>query len=244
MFRRLAALGAVLGVMALAIGVVASVAQADTQTEAVGEAGTVTFTVEGGVIAFVSADPADGWAFTVEREDGRHLSVTFRSDTGGEAEFEAEIEDGELVLGGGAEAGASTPTSITVPDSSSTTIGSSTTSSTVGASSTTSTSLGGSTSTTIPGDDDDDGRGGGDDDDESATPMSLTFLAGSAGSVDVLLLGDEISFAGASTLSGWEFEVDHAGGSHVDVDFHHEDGTTLEFRVDVDLRVRIEIDDD
>lgn len=182
MFRRMAAVGAVVGVMALAVGVVASVARA-----------------------------------------------------GGAVEFEAEIEDGQLVTGG-TGASSSTSTTITVPDSSSTTVASTTTSSTVGTSSTTSTSVGSTTSTSISGDDDDD--------EEFVAPMSLTFLAGAAGSVDVLLVDDEIVFAGASALAGWEFEVDHAGGSHVDVDFHHEDGTTLEFRVDVDLRVRIEIDRD
>lgn len=185
MLRRMAAVGAVVGVMALAVGVVASVARA-----------------------------------------------------GGVDEFEAELEDSELIATGGIGAGASTSASIGAPDSSSTTVASSTTSPTVGTSSTTSTSVGSttSTSTSIPGDDDDD--------QEFVAPMSLTFLAGAAGSVDVLMTDDEIVFAGASALAGWEFEVDHAGGSHVDVDFHHEDGTTLEFRVDVDLRVRIEIDRD
>jgi len=243
MFKRWIAVGAMVGIVGLAVGVVASAARADTQTAAVGDAGTVTFSVEGGVIAFVGADAAAGWDFTVDREDGRHLKVTFRNAGGGELEFEAEIEDGGVVVAGAS--GSTSPSaasSTTLGSTSSTTLGSTSSSSsttpTSSPESTSTTASGGATSTTAADDDDDDD----DDDDASAVPQALTFLAGEAGTVDVIVIGDEIVFGGASTESGWSFEVDHAGRSHVDVDFLHEDGRVLEFRVDADLRVRIEID--
>lgn len=235
MFKRWIAVGAIVGIVGLAVGVVASAARADTRTAAVGDAGTVTFSVEGGVITLVGAEAAAGWDFTVDREDGRHLKVTFRNAAGGEQEFEAEIEDGGLVVAGG-----NGSTSTTSAGSTSSTLGS-----TSSSSSTTPTSSPGSTSTTSPGEStstttpDDHG---GDDDDEAAVPQTLTFFAGEAGSVDVIVIGDDIVFGGASAQSGWSFEVDHSGQSHVDVDFFHEDGRVLEFRVDADLRVRIEID--
>lgn len=233
MFKIWIAVGAIVGVVGLAVGVVASTARADTRTASVGDAGTVTFSVEGGVIAFVGADAAAGWDFTVDREDGSHLNVTFRNAAGGELEFEAEIADGGLVV-----TGASRSTSTTL--ASSTTLGATSSSSSSTPTSTpeptSTTSQGGTTSTTTP-----DDRGG-DDADEPAVPQTLTFLAGEAGRVDVIVIGDEIVFGGASAGSGWSFEVDHAGTSHVDVDFFHEDGRVLEFRVDADLRVRIETD--
>lgn len=231
MSKRLLAGAAALAVMVLAIGVVASVARADTRTEAVGEAGTVTFSIEGGVIAFVKADPSEGWTFGVDRQDGSHLKVTFRNEAGGEVEFEAELEDGALTV----EAGAATSTSAPTSSTTSTTIGgasSSTTSTTVAS---TSTTLGGGSTTTVPDDDDDDG-------DDVALPVPMTIAAGAAGSVDILVIGDEVVFAGASVNDGWSFDVHHVGGSHVEVDFTHADGTEIEFRVDSDLRVRIEIE--
>jgi hypothetical protein len=233
MSKRLLAGAAALAVMVLAIGVVASVARADTRTEAVGEAGTVTFSIEGGVIAFVKADPSEGWTFGVDRQDGSHLKVTFRNEAGGEVEFEAELEDGALTV----EAGAATSTSAPTSSTTSTTIGgaSSSTTSTTVASTSTSTTLGGGSTTTVPDDDDDDG-------DDVALPVPMTIAAGAAGSVDILVIGDEVVFAGASVNDGWSFDVHHVGGSHVEVDFTHADGTEIEFRVDADLRVRIEIE--
>ena len=233
MSKRLLAGAAALAVMVLAIGVVASVARADTRTEAVGEAGTVTFSIEGGVIAFVKADPAEGWTFGVDRQDGSHLKVTFRNEAGGEVEFEAELEDGALTV----EAGAATSTSAPTSSTTSTTIGgaSSSTTSTTVASTSTSTTLGGGSTTTVPDDDDDDG-------DDVALPVPMTIAAGAAGSVDILVIGDEVVFAGASVNDDWSFDVHHVGGSHVEVDFTHADGTEIEFRVDADLRVRIEIE--
>jgi hypothetical protein len=231
MSKRLLAGAAALAVMVLAIGVVASVARADTRTEAVGEAGTVTFSIEGGVIAFVKADPSEGWTFGVDRQDGSHLKVTFRNEAGGEVEFEAELEDGALTV----EAGAATSTSAPTSSTTSTTIGgasSSTTSTTVAS---TSTTLGGGSTTTVRHDDDDDG-------DDVALPVPMTIAAGAAGSVDILVIGDEVVFAAASVNDGWSFDVHHVGGSHVEVDFTHADGTEIEFRVDSDLRVRIEIE--
>jgi len=233
MSKRLLAGAAALAVMVLAIGVVASVARADTRTEAVGEAGTVTFSIEGGVIAFVKADPSEGWTFGVDRQDGSHLKVTFRNEAGGEVEFEAELEDGALTV----EAGAATSTSAPTSSTTSTTIGgaSSSTTSTTVASTSTSTTLGGGSTTTVPDDDDDDG-------DDVALPVPMTIAAGAAGSVDILVIGDEVVFAGASVNDDWSFDVHHVGGSHVEVDFTHADGTEIEFRVDADLRVRIEIE--
>jgi len=245
MSKRLLAGAAALAVMVLAIGMVASVARADTRTEAVGEAGTVTFSIEGGVIAFVNANPSEGWTFGVDRQDGTHLKVTFRNEAGGEVEFEAELEDGALTVEAGAATSTSTPTSSTT----STTVGgaSTSTTSTTVASTSTSTTLGGGSTTTVP-DDDDDGDDVGDDDDgdddgdDVALPVPMTIAAAAAGSVDILVIGDEVVFAGASVNDGWSFNVDHVGGSHVEIDFIHADGTEIEFRVDADLQVRIEIE--
>lgn len=224
MSKRLLTGAAALAVMVLAIGMVASVARADTRTEAVGEAGTVTFSIEGGVIAFVKANPSEGWTFGIDRQDGTHLKVTFRNEAGGEVEFEAELEDGALTV----EAGAATSTTIggASPSTTSTTV----------ASTSTSTTLGGGSTTTIPDDDGDDGGDG------VALPVPMTIAAAAAGSVDILVIGDEVVFAGASVIEGWSFDVHHVGGSHVEVGFIHADGTEIEFRVDADLRVRIEIE--
>ncbi len=138
--------------VAFAIAFMASEAQADTVTQAVGEAGTVTFTIDGNSVAFVGADPADGWTYTVDRADGDHLKVTFRNATGAEIEFEVEA-------GGSGTSIPGETTGITFDDDDDD-------------DDTTSTSFGDTTGTTIDDDDDDDdddnsGPGSGDDDDDS-----------------------------------------------------------------------------
>ena len=106
--KRILSGAAGLALIVFTIGFVASAANADDVTQPVGDAGSVTFNVDGGVLAFVRADPAEGWNFTVDREDGSHLKVTFRDAVGAEVEFEAEIENGALAIGGSDEPGSTT----------------------------------------------------------------------------------------------------------------------------------------
>jgi hypothetical protein len=108
---------AVLAAVALALftmAIVANDARADTVTEPVGTAGTVTFSTDGGVLAFVAASAADGWDYTVVRQDDTHLKVVFLSGDGREAEFEAEIEGGQLVTGSDGDSTSSTAGDVTV----------------------------------------------------------------------------------------------------------------------------------
>ena len=96
--KRILSGAAGLALIVFAIGFVASAARADTITEPVGTAGSVTFSTDGGVLALVSANAAEGWIFTVDREDESHLKVTFQDAGGAEVEFEAELEDGSLTI--------------------------------------------------------------------------------------------------------------------------------------------------
>lgn len=262
--KRILSGAAGLALIVFAIGFVASAARADTVTQAVGNAGTVTFSTDGGVLAFVRADAADGWTYTVDRRDGSHLKVTFRDAAGAEVEFEAELEDGGLTVGASDE-----PGSTTTPP------GDDTTSTTEGDDDTTSTTMAGDDDSDDDSDDaddaddadddaddadddsddsdddsddsddadddsdDDSGPGNGDD---TAAPEAATYLAGPAGSVSVLFAGGEVSLTGIAVSNGWAYEIDHAGGSHVEVEFHGPGGADVEFRVDADQRVRVEID--
>ena len=101
--KRILSGAAGLALLVFTIGFVASAARADTFTQPVGDAGSVTFSTDGGVLAFVSAEAADGWTYTIDRQDDGHLQVTFRDATGAEVEFEAEFEDGALDLEGSDE---------------------------------------------------------------------------------------------------------------------------------------------
>jgi hypothetical protein len=101
--KRILSGAAGLALLVFTIGFVASAARADTFTQPVGDAGSVTFSTDGGVLAFVSAEAAAGWTYTIDRQDDGHLQVTFRDATGAEVEFEAEFEDGALDLEGSDE---------------------------------------------------------------------------------------------------------------------------------------------
>jgi len=101
--KRILSGAAGLALLVFTIGFVASAARADTFTQPVGDAGSVTFSTDGGVLAFVSAEAADGWTYTIDRQDDGHLHVTFRDANGAEVEFEAELEDGDLDLEGSDE---------------------------------------------------------------------------------------------------------------------------------------------
>src|SRR3972149_6569630 len=106
--KRILSGAAGLALIVFTVGFVASAAKADTITRPVGDAGSVTFTTDGGVLTLVGAEAAEGWTYTVDRRDGEHLKVTFRDATGAEVEFEAEIEDGSLTFGGSEEPGSTT----------------------------------------------------------------------------------------------------------------------------------------
>jgi hypothetical protein len=116
--KRILSGAAGLALLVFTIGFVASAARADTFTQPVGDAGSVTFSTDGGVLAFVSAEAADGWTYTIDRQDDDHLRVTFRDANGAEAEFEAELEDGALDVAGSQETGST----ITVGDTTGDTI--------------------------------------------------------------------------------------------------------------------------
>lgn len=248
-----------LALIVFTIGFVASAARADTITRPVGDAGSVTFTTDGGVLAFLGAKTAEGWTYTVDRQDGSHLKVTFRDATGAEVEFEAEFEDGDLAFGGSQEPGSTT----TMPGDDSTTSTASgesddddanedsTTSTTLGDSvgddaddddadddSTTSTTLGESDGD--ESDDDSDDHSGPGPDDVPAAPEPATYVVGSAGTVSVLFADGEVSLTGVTTTEGWTYEVDHLGGSHVEIEFDGPDGAGFEFRVDADGWVAID----
>lgn len=96
--KRILSGAAGLVLIVFAVGFVASAARADTVTHPVGAAGSVTFSTDDGVLAFVAAETAEGWTYSVDREDGSHLKVTFRDASGAETEFEAELEDGNLTV--------------------------------------------------------------------------------------------------------------------------------------------------
>lgn len=219
-----------LALVVFSIGFVASAAKADTITHPVGDAGSVTFTTDGGVLALVGAEAAEGWTYTIDRQDGSHLTVTFRDATGAEVEFEAEMEDGRLEFGGSEEPGSPITTAGDDP-------------------------------TTTMGDDeddsvDDDADEGSDDDadhdsdedsdddadddsasdspDAPAASEPASYVVGSAGTVSVLFADGEVSLTGVTTTDGWTYEVDHVGGSHVEIEFDGPDGAGFEFRVDAD----------
>ena len=114
--KRILSGAAGLALLVFTIGFVASAARADTFTQPVGDAGSVTFSTDGGVLAFVSAEAADGWTYTIDRQDDGHLQVTFRDANGAEAEFEAELEDGALDVEGSQEPGSTTTVGDTTGD--------------------------------------------------------------------------------------------------------------------------------
>src|SRR3990172_13364953 len=106
--KRILSGAAGLALLVFTIGFVASAARADTFTQPVGDAGSVTFSTDGGVLAFVSAEAAAGWTYTIDRQDDGHIQVTFRDANGAEAEFEAELEDGALDVESSQEPGSTT----------------------------------------------------------------------------------------------------------------------------------------
>ena len=141
MKRTTALLGAV-GLTLLTFAIIAGSAGAQTITEEAGSAGTVTFSVEDGVLAFIGAAPAEGWDFEVIREDGRHLKVVFRSVDGTETEFEAEFEDGQVQVETSEDLpGGTTSTTTFDGNTTSTTLEGDTTSTTLDDDDTTSTTL-------------------------------------------------------------------------------------------------------
>jgi len=260
--KRILSGAAGLALIVFTIGFVASAARADTITRPVGDAGSVTFTTDGGVLALVGAEAAEGWTYTIDRQDGSHLKLTFRDATGAEVEFEAEIEDGNLAFGDSDQPGSTT----TLPGDGSTT---STTLDDDRADddSTTSTTLGDSDddsdddsdnasdddSDDVSDDDDSDDASDADDSDDDAddhsgpgsgdtpvAPEPATYVVGAAGTVSVLFADGEVSLTGVTTTDGWTYEVDHMGGSHVEIEFDGPDGAGFDFRVDADGSIEID----
>jgi len=256
--KRILSGAAGLALIVFTVGFVASAAKADTITRPVGDAGSVTFTTDGGVLTLVGAEAAEGWTYTVDRRDGEHLKVTFRDATGAEVEFEAEIEDGGLTFGGSEEPGSTTTmpgdgdTTTTLDDSDdgdsddSDDSDDDSTSTTFGDSDdddsddddTTSTTLGDSGDDSD--DDSDDDSSGSGSDSAPVAPEPATYVVGSAGTVNVLFADGEVSLTGVTTTEGWTYQVDHMGGSHVEIEFAGPDGAGFEFRVDADGTVEID----
>lgn len=64
---------------------------------AVGEAGEVEFTLDGGTLDLVDAAPAEGWELTLDEEAADEIEITFRR--GGETHrFEVQVDDGRLEI--------------------------------------------------------------------------------------------------------------------------------------------------
>ena len=243
--KRITALILAVAAAVLTMVVVAGSASAQTTTEQAGAAGTVTFSTEGGTLSFVEADPAAGWDFSVVRQDGTHLKVVFTSVDGLETEFEAELEDGRVVVEASepTSAGATTSTTIVGFDNSVTT----TTSADVA---TTSTTLNGAatTSTTLDDDDDDDG------DDRVRDRFDefvgdVTLVVGPAGTVSIHGDGEEIALLGVDVSSGWDFVIDRSDDGHIEIRFFGSAGVEIEFEAQfmgdhLDWKYEFESDDD
>ena len=233
--KRILSGAAGLALIVFTVGFVASAAKADTITRPVGDSGSVTFTTDGGVLTLVGAEAAEGWTYTVDRRDGEHLKVTFRDATGAEVEFEAEIEDGSLTFGGSEEPGSTT----TMPgDGDTTTTLDDSDDDDSDDDDTTSTTLGDSGDDSD--DDSDDDSSGSGSDSAPVAPEPATYVVGSAGTVNVLFADGEVSLTGVTTTEGWTYQVDHMGGSHVEIEFAGPDGAGFEFRVDADGTVEID----
>lgn len=67
-------------------------------TYTVGEAGTVTIDTDGRGVMLVGQDTAPGWVATVDQEElaEGEVEIDFRDEAGRVAEFDAEVDDGEL----------------------------------------------------------------------------------------------------------------------------------------------------
>lgn len=74
-----------------------SIAVARSGTWPVGDAGTVTFEVEGDALVLVGYEPSDGWDARVDEEDDDEIEVDFQRDDV-RWEFEVELDDGQLEI--------------------------------------------------------------------------------------------------------------------------------------------------
>lgn len=68
-----------------------------TETYAVNGAGTVTISFDGIALALLEVNAAEGWDFEIDHAAGDEVEVEFRMGTT-EARFEAEVDDGEVVV--------------------------------------------------------------------------------------------------------------------------------------------------
>lgn len=230
----------------LVITLVVGTANAQTITEEAGAAGTVTFSTDGGVLSFVQADPADGWDFAVVREDPGNLKVVFRNTSGGEMEFEAELEAGQVIVAATNENAGTVTTSTTAIE-----IGGATSTSLPG-NDTTSTTIGGDTTSTTFGDDTtsttlDDGDDRVRERIDGFVGTAVVSVA-HAGTVTVAGNGDSILLGGVDVASGWGYEIDRSDDQHIEIRFSGPDGVEIEFEAQfmgdhLDWRYEFESDD-
>lgn len=65
-------------------------------TYQVGNAAEVSFTTDGTRITLGDVRPANGWTVTKQDKSSDDIEIDFRNDTGGTAEFQAELDDGQV----------------------------------------------------------------------------------------------------------------------------------------------------
>lgn len=64
----------------------------------VGSAAAVSFESDGSTVALGEVRPSQGWEITDQEATSTDIEINFRSDRGGEAEFEVESRDGGVEL--------------------------------------------------------------------------------------------------------------------------------------------------
>ena len=75
------------------VAVPTTAAAPDTHSFEAGDAGTVTYRVDGGVLTLIDATPNPGWRVDVERVAGREIDLDFRSGLR-RVQVDVEFEDG------------------------------------------------------------------------------------------------------------------------------------------------------